>query len=51
MRKILKRVNSVYEDFKRPYRSGLTSSKEQLRQMSTELTGLDGAIDSYKKGL
>jgi hypothetical protein len=51
IRQILKKVNTVNEDFKRLYKSGQTSSKEHLRQMSTELTSLDGAIDSYKKAL
>jgi hypothetical protein len=51
IRQILKKVNSVNEEFKRFYKSGQTSSKEHLRQMSTELTSLDGAIDSYKKAL
>jgi hypothetical protein len=51
IRQILKKVNSVNEEFKRLYKSGQTSSKEHLRKMSAELISLDGAIDSYKKAL
>ena len=51
IRQILKKLNSVNEEFKRLYKTGQTSSKEHLRQMSTELTSLDVAIDSYKNAL
>lgn len=51
IRQILNKVNSVNEEFKRLYKTGQTSSKEHLRQMSTELKSLDVAIDSYKNAL
>ena len=51
VRESLKKVNSIHEEFKRLYKSGQTSTKEHLKQLSTRLARLDVAIDSYKNTL